>query len=83
MLMSATPERLAGVAKGDVLDVALQEQQKTPVVVVSKDGKEVGSVGSGHLAQLIECLQEEHRYLADVLSLEGGACRVRIHHAGN
>jgi hypothetical protein len=82
VLMSADPETLASIIVDTVLELALREQQGNPIVVALKDTLVIGTIGSPHLAQLIKCMQENHSYVADVLSIEGGACRVRVHHAG-
>lgn len=82
ILMSVAPETLKQVHVGDILNLALQEQQSKPIVAALKGDILVGTVGSAYLTQLIECMQEDHKYYADVLSLEGGACRVKVHHAG-
>lgn len=81
ILMSTTPESLEGVAVKDVLTLALRLQQGRSVVTVLKGSQLVGTVGSSHLVQLIECMRNDHQYVADVLSLEGGACLVRVQHS--
>ncbi len=81
-LMSPKPESLAKVNIGDVLRLALQQQQGKPLVVALNGNDVVGTIGSAYLNQLVECMGEDHQYVADVLSIEGGACRVRVHHAG-
>ena len=67
---------------GDVLRLQLGTQQNRPVVdVVTNAGSRAGSITSTHLTKLIECLQHGHNYLAEIRDLDGGACRVLVHHA--
>jgi hypothetical protein len=83
VLLSPRPEVIASVKTGEVLVLKLESQGDKPIVVATrKNGDEVGTIGSPHLLQLISCMQEGHKYTADVVSVEGGACRVRVDHAG-
>jgi hypothetical protein len=83
VLLSPRPKALAAVKTGEVLILKLDSQQDTPIVVATrKNGDAVGTIGSPHLVQLIGCMQEGHKYTADVLSVQGGACQVRVDHAG-
>ncbi|MEY2565239.1 MAG: hypothetical protein QOH88_3432 [Verrucomicrobiota bacterium] len=83
VLLSPRLEAIAALKIGDVLVLKLDSQQDTPIVVATrKNGEEVGTIGSPHLLQLIGCMQEGHKYTAAVVSIEGGACRVIVDHAG-
>jgi hypothetical protein len=73
---------IATLHVGDVLRLQLGSQQNRPVVdVVTNAGTRAGSITSTHLTQLIACLQGGHDYLVEVRDLNGGACRVLVHHA--
>src|ERR1043166_1106188 len=78
VLMSASPETLAGISVDALLDLALRQQQGKPIVVALSNNQIVGTIGSPHLPQLISCMEENHSYVADVLSKIGRAsCRER------
>ncbi len=78
-LASPDPDGVYSLEKGEVLDVALIEKGGVTIIgVVRSDGMVIGSVSSGPLAQLRECLQREFTYGAEVDSVEGGAVTVRI-----
>jgi hypothetical protein len=83
VLLSPRPEAIAAVKTGEVLVLKLESQQDKPLVVATREnGDEVGTIGSVHLLQLITCMQEGHKYTANIVSVQGGACRVRVDHAG-
>jgi hypothetical protein len=82
----ASPQQavIASLLVGQVLLLRLGSQQNRPVVdAVTDAGDRAGSITSTHLTQLIECLQGGHDYVADVLDLDGGACRVLVHHSNH
>ena len=82
-IMSPNDEVMKTVHSGDVLSVSLQHSQTRRYVVVSDaNGRIVGTVGSEQVISLIECIDKGHVYKADVLSVEGGACRISIHKEG-
>jgi hypothetical protein len=82
VLMSPKPAVVAKLIVGQILFLRLSTQQERPIVeVVTDRGETAGNVTSSYLIQLIECMERGHSYVAQVLELDGGACRVLVHHA--
>ena len=82
----ASPEQtvVASLLLGQVLLLRLGSQQNRPVLdAVTDAGNRAGSITSMDLTQLIECLQRGHNYVAEVRDLNGGACRVLVHHSNH
>src|SRR5437870_382356 len=81
ILMSPQVPALASVKVGNVLTVALQgAQQHRFVAVLNASGAPIGTVGSDRTIQLIDCLDRGYVYVAEVVALDGAACRVLIRH---
>jgi len=49
-----------------------------PVVAVTKEGETAGSITEPRLVDLIRCMNTGHKYIALVLSIDAGACRVQV-----
>jgi hypothetical protein len=82
VLMSPQAPVLAKLIVGQILLLELSTQQERPIVkVVTDRGETAGTVTSTYLTQIIECLERGHKYVAEVLGLDGGACRVLVRHA--
>lgn len=64
---------------GDVLDVHLQVGPPRLLLAVTSPGQIVGSITSAEMARLIACIQQGESYVAEVVSVRGGVCQVRIH----
>ena len=64
---------------GDVLDVHLQVGPPRLLLAATAAGQVVGSITSAEMARLIACIQQGESYVADVLSVRGGICQVRVH----
>jgi hypothetical protein len=80
--MSPQADALNSIRVGDVLRVGLQRvQEHRFVAVLDPAGRIVGTVGSDRAIQLIDCLDRGYTYAADVLGIDGGACRVLIRHS--
>ncbi len=78
-LASPNPDEIDSLDLGDVLRVALIDEDDVTIIGVQKRGGEViGSIVSGRLADLRACLQQGFEYRAEVKSVAGGAIRVRI-----
>lgn len=74
---SPDPAIVATLAAGEVLDVVLD--QGPPVrVLVRKGTRTLGSITSSQMRQLIDCLRNQRRYSATVLTIRGGMVQVRI-----
>ncbi|WP_133987068.1 hypothetical protein [Pseudodesulfovibrio indicus] len=70
---------LANLEEGDLLSVYLNDEGgHSTVLAVDGDGNSAGSITIGSLAQLIECLEDGYDYVAVVVSVDGGHCRVQI-----
>jgi hypothetical protein len=63
---------------GDILDVAVQMQGGTAVVVLLFKGKQAGGLASPHLGQLRECIQNGTTYQARVTGINGAAISVSV-----
>jgi hypothetical protein len=74
---SPDPAIVTTLVVGEVLDVVLD--QGPPVrVLVRKGTGTLGSITSSHMRQLIDCLRNQRRYSATVLTVRGGMVQVRI-----
>ena len=71
---------LAHVAKGDVLEIAVKRTNSAKIVVALHKGKVLGSITSVIVSKLLECIDNGHDYVADVLSKTASSCTVLIHH---
>lgn len=49
-----------------------------PVVLKTADGKEAGSITSGQLLRLMQCIDEGYRYVAIVKSIDKGKVEVEV-----
>ena len=66
---------LTTLRDGDVLAIELQDGRR----LLAKHGAQVaGSVTSASHARILQCMQQGRDYEAVVLSVQGGACRVRL-----
>jgi hypothetical protein len=82
-LMSPQREVTNSLKVGDVLQVNLRRAPEGRyVVALNALGQVAGTIGSDRAIYLIECLDKGYVYVADVLSLDGGACRVLVHREG-
>lgn len=68
---------LATLHLGEYLSVELSALPRQVVQVV-KNGAVVGAVTGSQTAQLINCLQNGYSFKAEVLSVTGGMCSVRV-----
>ena len=75
---SPDPEVLATVQKWDCLEVALVSRHTKKIVVVRKNGRDVGSVTDAAIGNLIDCLNQGHPFKAYVVELSKGHCTVEI-----
>lgn len=79
-LMSPQPAT-STLSVGDVLELRLGQQQNRPIVeVINGSGVLLGTITSAHVTTLIECMQRGHRFVADVIRMLSGTCRVTVHH---
>ena len=69
------------VARGDVFDVRLVEEENLEAVVCSRPVERdvVGSLAAFEgLTKLIDCMRRGNRYAADALSVSRTSCKVRV-----
>lgn len=78
-LNSASLNGLRNVRVGDDLDVAFIEGPPRRLLVLDQEGEALGTITSRSMLQIIECIQAGRNYKARVLSVNGGACQVRVH----
>ncbi len=69
---------VASLKIDDVLDVQVQQQGNTSVVVLLVDGQLAGGVASPEVQKLRECLQQGTKYRARVTNVSGAHVAVRI-----
>lgn len=76
-----SPDRavISRLKDGDSLDVTVDNSGARPVVRAMYKGQVAGSITSSIIQRLVECIDEGHQYVADVISVQGGTCRVRVH----
>lgn len=77
ILSSPNPAVIANLNEGERLPLELRGE-RGPVVAVAPDGQVAGSITAAALADLVECIQQGFDYVAVVLSVDGGACRVQV-----
>lgn len=77
-LSSPVRNVISRLSKGDLLDVTISEVDDTPVVRALYKGETAGSITSSIIQKIVECIENGHQYVAEVLSVQGGACRVRV-----
>ena len=75
-LASVDTEVLKDTNVNETLPVAAQSIDG-PVVVL-KDGSVLGTVLSGHLMELLNCINNDTEYQAVILKIDGAVCQVMI-----
>lgn len=76
-LNSPNPDAVVDLIVGDLLDV-IATTETGPVVVRDDQGRDVGSITSTQLLDLLACLAEGFVYSAKVTSIAGGNVKVEI-----
>ena len=69
---------IAGLRPGDRLDVVFQAGPPQRLVAQTTAGVVAGSITSPSMLQIIQCIQAGTSYVAEVLSVRGAQCQVRI-----
>lgn len=64
---------------GTLLDVEVDDSGARPVVRAMYQGQIAGSITSSIIQRLVECIEDGYQYVAEVQSVQGGTCRVRVH----
>jgi hypothetical protein len=75
----ATPqaEVIATLSVGDLLTIQISSDQHT-VQILDINGKVAGNVISSKLIRLINCINNGTIFIAEVLSVDGGACEIQV-----
>lgn len=77
-ISSPQPTVVANLQVDEVLTVGIEQQATNRMIAVRRsNGDLVGSL-TDHLRELIRCIQEGVNYEATVISIQGGAVRVRV-----
>lgn len=79
-LNSPVASVLATLTVGDVLAVRVRKAGVAVVVEAIHKGRTAGSITSSIIQLLAQCVSEGHEYVAEVLDVQGGACRVQVRH---
>jgi hypothetical protein len=78
-LSSPQPDVVQQLSQDDILRVALEDVEGRPRVAVrTVEGAVAGAITSGRLGELLDCLQQGHKYQVRVVSIEGGHVRVEV-----
>lgn len=76
-LSSPNPAVLSQLRRGTVL--MLQRRGTTgPLLAVTDDGLEAGSITGAFLGRLVECIRNGYSYVAEVKGIQGGRCELEI-----
>jgi hypothetical protein len=76
VLNSPVPEVVGALKNGEVL--AVKVHNGTSLVAVTENGKVAGALTPPLLPRIVECIEEGFEYVAIVLSVSGGECRVHV-----
>lgn len=76
-LNSVNPHSLGNITIGDELPIC---EHDGSIVAIDASGIVVGSITAIELAQLFACMEMGYQYVAEVESINGGTCLVRIRH---
>lgn len=76
VLNSPVPDVVSSLTKGEALNVKVLNG--TSLVAVTEDGDIAGALTPPLLPRIVECIEEGFEYVAIVLSVSGGECRVHV-----
>jgi hypothetical protein len=81
VVSSVQPDALAALLVGEILRVVLESPQGTRMIALRREAEDllVGTLTTGSVTQLLRCIQQGVEFVAEVLSIEEGIIRVRIH----
>ena len=77
-LTSPNRDVISQLNKGMLLDVEVDKSGARPVVRAMLNGQVAGSITSSIIQKLVECIDNGYSYVAEVISVQGGTCRVRV-----
>lgn len=78
-LNSPNPNVIRGLQAGDKLQIDLRTGPPRLLLAVTATGQTAGSITSPQMATIIQCILQGVNYVADVISVRGGICQVRVH----
>jgi hypothetical protein len=75
-----SPDRavISRLSAGELLDVEVDSSGARPVVRAVYQGQIAGSITSSIIQKIVECIGDGYQYVAEVLNVQGGTCRVRV-----
>ena len=77
-LNSPNRATLRQLNKGTVLEVAVNKTGMAVTVEALLNGQVAGTITSSISQRLAECMEKGYQYVAEVIGVQGGACRVQI-----
>jgi len=77
-LNSVSPAGLRNARPRVLLNVVFLAGPPQRLVAQDYTGQTVGSITSRSMLQIIECIQSGRQYVAEVLSIQGGSCQIRV-----
>ena len=79
-LTSPVKDVVAQLTKGVELEIELKKSGGARVIQALHRGRLAGSITSTVIQRIAECIEDGHKYVAEVLSVEGGSCQVLVRH---
>ena len=64
--------------KGTVLEVSVNKTGKAVTIEALHNGQVAGTITASIIQRLAECIEKGYQYVAEVIDVQGGACRVQI-----
>jgi hypothetical protein len=77
-LNSPNKSVLSQLKKGDILDVRVSKSGKAIIVEAVYKGQVAGTITSSIIQKLAECVDQGYEYVAEVVDIQGGACKVHV-----
>ena len=77
-LNSPQREVLETLDRKDLLEICLKTGERGVIVEARKAGQLAGTITFTRIQNLVECIQSGYSYVAEVIEVIGGACRVRV-----
>ncbi len=78
-LSSPQADAIEGVHPGELLPVAIDTRDGVRKVAVYREGDIAGTITADRLPALLRCLQQGQAFVAEVIRVDGGAIRIRVH----
>lgn len=78
VLNSPVPAVVASLGIGDILRVDLEKGPPVRVMIRTGAGQTAGAITGAKLPQIIACIEAGVEYAATVVSVKGGAVRIRV-----